>query len=94
VAGATQWFSGDSSLTGRQQYDKGPLTDGTPGVLDFQDSATVTTALAGYYFQKTVGNLTSGANPATTALRVTDCAIGCASTMLARRSLDQDQRPA
>ena len=67
VAGATRWFSGDSSLTGRQQYDKGPLTDGTPGVLDFQDSATVTTALAGYYFQKTVGNLTSGANPATTA---------------------------
>ena len=35
--------------------------------MDFQDSATVTTALAGYYFQKTVQNLISGANPATTA---------------------------
>jgi uncharacterized repeat protein (TIGR01451 family)/fimbrial isopeptide formation D2 family protein len=67
VAGVTRWFSGDSSLSGRHQYDRGPLTDGTPGVLDFQDSETVTTALAGYYFQKTVANLTSGANPATTA---------------------------
>ncbi|MHC4609138.1 MAG: isopeptide-forming domain-containing fimbrial protein, partial [Planctomycetota bacterium] len=68
VAGVTRWFSGDSSLPGRHQYDRGPLTDGTPGVLDFQDSETVTTALAGYYFQKTVANLTSGANPATTAV--------------------------
>lgn len=67
VAGATRWFSGDSSLTGRARYDKGPLTDGTPGVADFQDSETVTTALSGYYFQKTVEDLTSGANPATTA---------------------------
>ena len=67
VAGVIRWFSGDSSLAGRRQYDRGPLTDGTPGVLDFQDSETVTTALAGYYFQKTVANLTSDANPATTA---------------------------
>ncbi len=67
VAGATRWFSGDSSLAGRRQFDRGPLTDGTPGVSDFQDSETITTALAGYYFQKTVANLTSGANPATTA---------------------------
>jgi uncharacterized repeat protein (TIGR01451 family) len=66
VAGATQWFSGDSSFTGRRQYDR-TLTDGTPGVVDFQDSETVTTALTGYYFQKTVADLTSGANPATTA---------------------------
>jgi uncharacterized repeat protein (TIGR01451 family) len=66
VAGATQWFSGGSSFTGRRQYDR-TLTDGTPGVVDFQDSATVTTALAGYYFQKTVADLTSGANPASTA---------------------------
>ncbi|MCJ7814617.1 MAG: isopeptide-forming domain-containing fimbrial protein, partial [Xanthomonadales bacterium] len=66
VAGSTQWFSGDSSFTGRRQYDR-TLTDGTPGVVDFQDSETVTTALTGYYFQKTVENLTSGADPATTA---------------------------
>ena len=67
VAGATRWFSGDSSLGGRAQFDKGPLTDGTPGVVDYQDSETVTTALSGYYFQKTVENLTSGVNPAATA---------------------------
>ena len=66
VAGATQWFSGDSSFPGRRQYDH-TLTDGTPGVTDFQDSETVTTALSGYYFQKTVGNLNSGMYPTTTA---------------------------
>jgi len=67
VAGATRWFSGDSSFAGRRQYDRGPLTDGTPGVLDFQDSETVMTAMAGYYFQKTVANLTGNVSPATTA---------------------------
>ena len=67
VAGATRWFNGNSSLAGRHQYDEGPLTDGTPGIADFQDSTTVTTALSGYYFQKTVEDLNTGANPATTA---------------------------
>ncbi len=69
VAGATQWYSGDSSVADRRSYGggAGSLTDGTPGVLDFQDSETVTTALSGYYFQKTVEDLTSGASPATTA---------------------------
>jgi uncharacterized repeat protein (TIGR01451 family)/fimbrial isopeptide formation D2 family protein len=66
VAGATQWFSGDSSFPDRRQYDR-TLTDGTPGVTDFQDSETITTALSGYYFQKTVANLNSGMNPANTA---------------------------
>ena len=66
VAGAIQWFSGGGSFTGRRQYDR-ILTDGTPGVLDFQDSETVTTALSGYYFQKTVANLTSASDPATSA---------------------------
>ena len=66
VAGATQWFSGDSSHTGRRQYDR-TLTDGTPTIIDHQDSATVTTALSGYYFEKTVENLDTGADPATTA---------------------------
>jgi uncharacterized repeat protein (TIGR01451 family)/fimbrial isopeptide formation D2 family protein len=69
VAGATRWYSGDSSHADRRSYGGGPgaLTDGTPTVLDFQDSATVTTALSGYYFQKTVADLTSGMDPATTA---------------------------
>ncbi|MFO7619894.1 MAG: hypothetical protein R6W81_01330 [Bacteroidales bacterium] len=67
VAGATQWFSGESGFGGRRQYASGPLTDGTPGVTDFQDNFTITTALAGYYFQKTVADLNSGSNPATVA---------------------------
>ncbi len=66
VAGATRWFSADSSHAGRRQFER-TLTDGTPTVLDFQDSQTVTAALHGYYFEKMVQNLTSLANPATTA---------------------------
>jgi len=64
VAGATRWFSANSSYAGRREYDR-TLTDGTPGTLDFQDAYTVTAALAGYYFQKTVRDLTTGASPAT-----------------------------
>ena len=45
----------------------GTLTNGTPGILDNQDALTVTVALTGYVFDKTVADLTSGANPATTA---------------------------
>src|SRR5438046_948913 len=45
----------------------GTLTNGTPGILDNQDAFTVTVALSGYFFEKTVADLTSGANPATTA---------------------------
>ena len=67
VAGAIQWFNGDSSNTGRQTYTR-TLTDGTEGTLDHEDAHTVTVALSGYFFEKTVANLTSGANPATTAV--------------------------
>jgi uncharacterized repeat protein (TIGR01451 family) len=45
VAGAIQWFNGDSSVASRQSYT-GPLTDGTPGMLDNQDAWTVTVALS------------------------------------------------
>src|SRR6516225_8781824 len=45
VAGAIQWFNGDSSVAGRKTYT-GPLTNGTPGVLDNQDAFTVTVALS------------------------------------------------
>ncbi len=45
----------------------GRITDGTPGVLDFQDAYTVTATVAGYYFLKSVQDLTTGANPATAA---------------------------
>src|SRR5213593_3650965 len=66
VAGAIQWFNADSSVSGRKTYT-GTLTNGTPGILDNQDAFTVTAALSGYFFEKTVVDLTSGANPATTA---------------------------
>jgi large repetitive protein len=66
VAGATQWFSASSSSAGRREYD-GPLTNGTPGVLDNQDAYTITATDQGYYFLKSVDDLTTGAYPATAA---------------------------
>ena len=66
IAGATRWFSANSGYAGRREYDR-TITDGTPGTLDFQDAYTVTAALAGYYFQKTVRDLTTGATPASAA---------------------------
>ena len=66
VAGATEWFNGDSSIAGRQPYTRS-LTNGTVGIDDHQDAHTVTVAITGYFFQKTVANLTSGANPTATA---------------------------
>src|ERR1051326_351165 len=41
VAGAIQWFDGDPSASTRKASTR-TLTDGTPGVLDFQDAHTVT----------------------------------------------------
>src|SRR5437667_8575103 len=66
VAGAIQWFNGDSSISSRKSYTR-TLTNGTPGVLDHEDAFTVTVALSGWFFEKTVADLTSGVNPATTA---------------------------
>ncbi|MEJ2179386.1 MAG: isopeptide-forming domain-containing fimbrial protein, partial [Gammaproteobacteria bacterium] len=63
VAGATQWFSGDGGYP-RATIDR-TLTDGTTGTADHEDAHTITTALTGYIFQKTVQNVSSGANPAT-----------------------------
>src|SRR5207248_3251172 len=66
VAGAIQWFNGDSSNPTRKAFSR-TLPDGTPGILDYQDAHPVTVALSGFFFDKTVANLTSGATPATTA---------------------------
>jgi len=66
VAGAIRWFNGDASNTGRQTYTR-TLTNGTVGTADHEDAHTVTVALSGYFFEKTVADLTSGANPALTA---------------------------
>ncbi len=45
VAGATQWYNGPSSDTGRQSYTC-TLTNGTPGVLDCQDAHRVTVPIS------------------------------------------------
>src|SRR5438876_1434787 len=66
VAGAIQWFNGDSSNVNRKSSTRS-LTNGTPGIQDHEDAHTVTVALSGNFFEKTVADLTSGANPATTA---------------------------
>src|SRR5262245_39695838 len=66
VAGAIQWFNGDSSIPGRVTFNR-TLTDGTVGVLDHQDAHTVVVALHGYFFEKSVADLTSGVSPAATA---------------------------
>jgi len=66
VAGATQWFNGDASNPDRVVFARA-LTDGTVGVLDHEDAHTVTVALSGYFFEKSVANLTSGTNPTATA---------------------------
>ncbi len=66
VAGTIQWFNGDSSNPDRQVYTR-TLTNGTVGTPDHEDAHTVTVALTGYFFEKTVANLTSGVDPTTTA---------------------------
>ena len=66
VAGAIQWFNGDINNPDRVAYDR-ILTNGTVGIADHEDAHTVTVDLTGYFFEKTVANLTSGANPTTTA---------------------------
>ena len=66
VVGAIEWFNGDSSQPSRVAYTR-TLTDGTVGVPDHEDAHTVTVGLHGYFFEKTVANLTTGASPATTA---------------------------
>lgn len=66
VAGATRWYSGAPSNAGRRQYNR-TLTNGTPGTLDFQDTYTVTSTTQGYFFLKSVSNLTTGVPVATSA---------------------------
>jgi len=65
VAGATQWYDGPASNSGRQNYTC-TLTNGTPGVLDCQDAHTVTIATAVVTITKQVtvvggGSATPGA---------------------------------
>jgi uncharacterized repeat protein (TIGR01451 family) len=66
VAGAIQWYNGASNNPIRELSTR-TLTNGTPGILDHEDAHTVSTDITGFFFEKAVANLTSGANPATTA---------------------------
>jgi uncharacterized repeat protein (TIGR01451 family) len=66
VAGAIEWFNGDSSNSVRQTYSRN-LTNGSVGTVDHQDAHTVLADLSGYIFEKSVANVTSGASPAVVA---------------------------
>ncbi len=66
VAGAIQWFNDDDNNPNRVAFNR-MLTNGTPGFVDHEDAWTVTVVLVGFFFEKTVEDLTSGVNPATTA---------------------------
>jgi large repetitive protein len=66
VVGAVQWFNDAVANPDRVTYSR-TLTNGTVGVDDHEDAHTVSVALYGYFFEKSVANLTSGDNPAATA---------------------------
>ena len=66
VAGATQWFNGNSTIDGRIPYLR-TLTDGSVGTDDHEDAHTVGSLFSGYFFEKTVANLTTGAAPTNSA---------------------------
>ena len=60
VAGAIQWFDAASTTPNRKTFT-GPLTNGTPGVLDNQDAHTVTVVAAGLAITKQVSVVGGGA---------------------------------
>src|SRR5262249_20504018 len=60
VAGAIQWFNGDPSVSTRIGSTR-TLTDGTPGVLDFQDAHTVTVVINQLTITKQVSVVGGGA---------------------------------
>src|SRR6266700_7208823 len=60
LAGAVQWFDGDSSVSTRQTFTR-TLTDGTPGVLDFQDAHIVTVVINALAITKQVSVVSGGA---------------------------------
>jgi uncharacterized repeat protein (TIGR01451 family)/fimbrial isopeptide formation D2 family protein len=66
VAGATRWFN-DASTNGTRVEVSDPLTNGTPGTADNEDAHTLSVLLSGYFFEKSVRDVTSGENPAISA---------------------------
>ncbi|MFA6902921.1 MAG: isopeptide-forming domain-containing fimbrial protein [Gallionellaceae bacterium] len=71
LAGATQWFSGDTPAnvaTGQIHTYNNTITDGTTGTLDFQDALTLTIDTPVLEFRKSVINVTTGQNPGSNAV--------------------------
>src|SRR5712692_2147025 len=60
IAGAVQWFDADSSVSTRQAFNR-TLTDGTPGIIDFQDAHTVTVVIITIAITKQVSVVGGGA---------------------------------
>src|SRR5215467_13955820 len=60
IAGAVQWFDASSSVSTRQSFTR-TLTDGTPGILDFQDAHTVTAVVSTVNITKQVSVVGGGA---------------------------------
>jgi len=60
IAGAVQWFNADSSVSTRQAITH-TLTNGTPGVLDFQDAHTITVVVNQINITKQVSVVGGGA---------------------------------
>jgi uncharacterized repeat protein (TIGR01451 family)/fimbrial isopeptide formation D2 family protein len=67
IAGATRWYNDDSGNPARVEITR-TLTNGTVGVDDHEDAHSLAVLLSGYFYEKTVRNLTSGADPARTAV--------------------------
>jgi uncharacterized repeat protein (TIGR01451 family)/fimbrial isopeptide formation D2 family protein len=63
IAGATRWFNDASTSSTRVEVND-PLTNGTPGTTDNEDDHTLSVLLSGFFFEKSVRDVTSGANPA------------------------------
>lgn len=66
VAGATRWYNDRSSNPARVEVTR-VLTNGTVGVDDHEDAHSLAVLLSGYFYEKTVRDLTSGEDPARTA---------------------------
>ena len=66
VAGAIRWHNDGSANPARVEVTR-VLTNGTVGTDDHEDAHSLAVLLSGYFYEKTVRNVTSGENPATTA---------------------------
>ena len=67
VAGATRWYNDNSTNASRIEVNR-VLTDGTVGVDDHEDAHSLAVLLSGYFFEKTVRDITTGMDPARTAV--------------------------